>query len=273
MPPPPAIWQYETPQYEAESSLSSLSLAISEATRLRSPAIDELDTRPSVSDASSVEEKQWKSGQKDPSPTTQEIDWAAIKTTPEFAGRHQAQYASVSSSFDRFRWWLLVPGRIEFILWLCGTVALICVTALLVFMLLASNGFFHTQQNSSGIICSSQEGVQKLASSSGETCTLSTVSSASGLQITMINGDFMETGKVLRLRGQGFHRLGRITVTRDANLPCQPSIIQADEQGEFAVVIKLDDKGYWGAGMHQIKINDTESNHSIILHVMLAPQK
>lgn len=139
MPPPPAIWQYETPQYEAESSLSSLSLAISEATRLRSPAIDELDTRPPTPDAHSAEEKHRNSNQKyGSSPTTQDIDWAAIKTTPEFAGRRAAQHISVSTPFDQFRWWLLVPGRIEFILWLCGTIALICVTALLVFMLTAS---------------------------------------------------------------------------------------------------------------------------------------
>lgn len=137
MPPPPAIWQYETPQYEAESSLSSLSLAISEATRLRSPAIDELDTRPQMPDTHFEEEKQRNSKQKYTPPTTQEIDWTAIKTTPEFAGRREVQYASVSSPFDRLRWWLLVPGRIEFILWLCGTLALICVTALVLFMLTA----------------------------------------------------------------------------------------------------------------------------------------
>ena len=138
MPPPPAIWQYETPQYEAESSLSSLSLAISEATRLRRPSIDELDTRPQMLDTNSEEEKRRNSKQKYATPTTQEIDWTAIKTTPEFAGRREAQYVSASSPFDRFRWWLLVPGRIEFILWLCGTLALICVTALLLFMLTAS---------------------------------------------------------------------------------------------------------------------------------------
>ncbi|MBA2681550.1 MAG: hypothetical protein H0U76_24520 [Ktedonobacteraceae bacterium] len=138
MPPPPAIWQYETPQYEAESSLSSLSLAISEATRLRSPAIDELDTRPSVFDTYATEEEQRNNEQQYASPTTQEIDWAAIKTTPEFARRRETQYVSTSSPFDQFRWWLLAPGRIEFILWLCGTLALLCVTALLVFMLTVS---------------------------------------------------------------------------------------------------------------------------------------
>lgn len=272
MPPAVAIWQYETPQYEAESSLSSLSLAISEATRLRSPAIDELDTSPPVPDTPSLEEKKRDSKHKYAPTLSSWIDRTEVKTTPEYVGPQEALDASVSSPFDRFRWWLLLPGRIELILWICGTLVLICVTGLLVFMLAVSSGFFHTQQNASTVICSSQESVQS-AATGRENCTLSTVSSSSGLQITMLNGDLMETGRVLRLRGQGFHRLGRITITHDANVPCQPNIIQADEQGEFAVVIKLDDKGYWGAGRHQIKINDTESKHSIILTVMLEPQK
>lgn len=272
MPPTAAIWQYETPQYEAESSLSSLSLAISEATRLHSPTIDELDTSPPLLDHPTLAGRNRNS--KRPPIASQEIDRTEIKTAPEFVRQQGASDTSVSRPFDRFRWWLLVPGRIELILWICGTVLLICITGLLVFILAVSTGFVHSspQQNNSNALCGPQKGTRS-ATSGGENCTLSTVSSSSGLRITMINGDLMETGKVLQLRGQGFHHLGRIVITHDANLPCQPNMIQADGQGEFAVVLKLDEKGYWGTGMHQIKINDIESKHSVILNVMLAPQK
>lgn len=272
MPPTAAIWQYETPQYEAESSLSSLSLAISEATRLHSQTIDELDTSPPLPDHPTLARRNRNS--KRPLIAGQEIDRTEIKTTPEFVGRQEAIDTSVSRPFDRFRWWLLAPGRIELILWICGTVLLICITGLLVFILAVSTGFVHSssQQNDSNALCGPQQSARS-ATSGGANCTLSTISSSSGLRITMVNGDLMETGKVLQLRGQGFHHLGHIAITHDANLPCQPDMIQANGQGEFAVVIKLEEKRYWGAGMHQIKINDIESKHSIILNVMLAPQK
>ncbi len=273
MPPKAAIWQYETAQYEAESSLSSLSLAISESTRLQSPAIDELDTSPPMPD-SLLERKNRNGKHSYPPPTSQGIDRTEIKTAPEFVGQQGAIEAAVSRPFNRFRWWLLVPGRIELILWICGTVLLICITGLLVFILAVSTGFVHSGplQSTSNVICSPQQSALS-STGGGANCTLSMVSSPSGLRITMVNGDLMETGKALQLRGQGFHHLGHITITHDADLPCQPDIIQADDRGEFAVVIRLDEKGYWGAGRHQIKINDIESKHSIILNVMLDSQK
>lgn len=83
----------------------------------------------------------------------------------------------------------------------------------------------------------------------------------------------MQTGNTLQLQGQGFHPLGHVTLTHDGNLPCQPDMIQANEHGEFAVAIRLDEKKYWGAGKHQITVNDTGSKHSIILTIMLEPQK
>ncbi|GAC1621071.1 MAG: hypothetical protein NVS4B9_12120 [Ktedonobacteraceae bacterium] len=279
MPPATAIWQYETPRYEVESSLSSLSLAISEATRLHHPPIDEIKTIPQVSKALSTEERRGsgsgRGGRREYTPvTTQSIDIAELKTAPEFVQRQDVLQASILHPFDRFRWWLLAPGRIEFILWIFGTVVLLCVTVILVFMMVASMGLLpgDAQQNRASSICSTGDSVQK-KNAQGETCTLSTVSSSSGLRITMVNGDLMETGSVLQLRGQGFHPLGRISITRDANLPCVPSMIQANERGDFAVTMKLDGKAYWGAGRHQVKINDLDSKNAIVFNIMLEPQK
>ncbi len=143
MPPTAAIWQYETPQYEAESSLSSLSLAISEATRVHNPSIDELDTSPPPLDFHTLGGRNRSAKRKYPPTASQEIDRTKIKTTPEFVGQQEASGVSISSPFDQFRWWLLLPGRIELLLWICGTVLLLCVTGFLVFMLAISTGFFY----------------------------------------------------------------------------------------------------------------------------------
>lgn len=102
---------------------------------------------------------------------------------------------------------------------------------------------------------------------------LSTVASPTGLRVTMENGDLMETGNTLQLRGQGFHPLEYITITHDGTLPCQAGRVQANERGEFVVAISLDEKKYWGAGRHQITVSDTDSKHSIILTILLDPQK
>jgi hypothetical protein len=42
---------------------------------------------------------------------------------------------------ERLRWWLVCPGRLEFLLWLGGTVVLICLTSLFIVFLVMSMGY------------------------------------------------------------------------------------------------------------------------------------
>jgi hypothetical protein len=44
---------------------------------------------------------------------------------------------------DTLRWWLLYPGRMEFMMWISGALLLLCVTCTLLFAMLASSGVIH----------------------------------------------------------------------------------------------------------------------------------
>ncbi len=282
MPPAAAVWQYETPHYEAESSLSSLSLAVSKVikatkpTNVHTPEIDEIDTTPPAQSAILIEDKNREC--RDEYVFAHTLKIGRVEKNEVAAGSLQELlHVPTRHPFDRFRWWLLVPGRIELILWICGAVILIGITGLLIFILAVSMGLFQpaVPQSVASNICSSsidRGKAQNRASNTGN-CTLSTVASSSGLKVTMVDGDLMERGNVLQLRGQGFHPLGHVTITHDGNLPCQPGGIQANEHGEFVVAISLDEKKYWGEGKHQITINDTDSKNSIMLTIMVMSQK
>src|SRR5207248_5327030 len=50
-------------------------------------------------------------------------------------------WTSVFNPLDRLRWWLLVPGRLEFLLWFSGTVLLMGVTCIFLFICLVSAGW------------------------------------------------------------------------------------------------------------------------------------
>lgn len=172
--PPPVMWQYETAEYVAESSLASLSL-VKQCQTLCPPSIDALDTQPSVASIQCRER---------PSPadisshdladintvppsmvqprTQQGMEIADIPTVPPGASCQQrpdhltwslprwsyqtdeelfrqAQTQAADNNrrllrfnpFDRLRWWLLYPGRLESLLWSSGAVLLVGLTVFL----------------------------------------------------------------------------------------------------------------------------------------------
>ncbi len=163
-----AIWEYESPNFQAGSSLPALSLLVSETptqpqleshgkvTR-RLPRIDEIDTVPPPNGARSIESSTMLvpiTSQSDVIPFNG-FDSTTV-SVPAFTGSNpsswtageasQSSYAQLISSrskrkihrpaialnpLDRARWWLLHPGHIEFLLWLGGTILLVSVTCLL----------------------------------------------------------------------------------------------------------------------------------------------
>src|SRR5262249_14326099 len=149
----PAIWQYESAEYEVESSIPALSLIVSETPTHSS--IEEIDTRPAlpVEQASPVREEtsfyapnrsvaqyenvpfggraegaRDKETQAKKTARLQVANALEMYRSPRVPARRRSRGRN---PLDRVRWWLLYPGRIEFMLWLCGTVLLIGVTCML----------------------------------------------------------------------------------------------------------------------------------------------
>ncbi len=232
--PQPAIWQYESPEYEAGSSLSALSLVLSDAeARSAALAIDEIDTLPpprraqplfhaklsiSIDEIETLPPPQRRQHlspaqkslsiahrnvkrQSRPRQTTltlsgiDELDTlppggAASVMTPRVnnrrnmlsdlptapivvesnppggleasswtagrgknsalaqrvasrtrGGRSKRKNTPALNPIDRLRWWLLYPGRIEFLLWLSGILVLVSATCLLLFAIALSTGW------------------------------------------------------------------------------------------------------------------------------------
>ncbi len=375
--PKPTMWQYELPDYEAESSLSSLSLAHPEAVDCaideidtlppsRSRAIDEIDTRPpplkhntlaAQKSPVTIERENTKGKlfslpflhraelrrQKSltlplphslseivaPSPEAATVAIPRIpavnekrdliagvgsrsvgveSTSPQLieeaaswtAGqgkdsrlakriasrsndrRGQRRNSISLNPIDRVRWWLLYPGRIEFLLWLNGTIVLVGVTCLFLFATLLSTGWMSAGLSSVGV---DSGGVQMLstpgstATSSKSSCTAenasspqchsTTVVSSSGLKLTLIDDAILLPGVPIYLHGQGFSANNTVTFTYDTSLPCRPNATSTDMQGAFSVYLLLG-VGV-KAGTHQIVAYDVATKNTIKVYVTISP--
>ena len=165
------VWQYESPNFQAESSLSALSLMVSETptqpeveagarTTRRLPRIDEIDTVPPQPSRTLVPVTSQTSVTTLSGPGRTSIDsWQAKGSDPvswTAGAASQSSYAQLISTrgnrkkvrhriplnpLDRMRWWLLRPGRIEFVLWLGGTILLVSVTCALLLVTAFSFGW------------------------------------------------------------------------------------------------------------------------------------
>ncbi len=375
--PQPTMWQYELPDYEAESSLSSLSLAYPDSAVEH--ALDELDTLPpprsgAIDDIDAIDtlppsKQNTLAAQKSPStielkkargnlfslpfaqPTelrrqksitlsasralsdiatippgaatvavpqvpigNQKLDFLARVRTPaaivegnsskliedaaswtagqgknsllakRIASRGQRKSALSLNPFDRLRWWLLFPGRMEFLLWLSGTIVLVGVTCMLLFATLLSTGWLNTGLSSIDVGVS--RSTAQTASNSGKTtstgksactttnatspqCHSTTVVSSSGLKLTLVDDTLLLPGRPIYVHGQGFTANNTVNFTYDASLPCQPGAISTDTQGAFSLYLMLG-VGV-KAGIHQIIAYDVATKHSVTVNVSISP--
>jgi hypothetical protein len=138
MPQPRAIWQYETLHYVAESSLATFSLALTDTA--------EPDTLADPLVASVAEKRRSGALRREHSIIERlyKHDVADVDTVPPLVSH--AFGVGIKSAFslhpiDHLRWWLLQPGRLEFLMWLVGTIFLIGVSILLCLLLLSSLGY------------------------------------------------------------------------------------------------------------------------------------
>ena len=286
----PPVWQYESPDYEVESSIPSLSLIVSEVPE-NSP-IDEIDTRPAllVEQASPVRAEAPFSTLNMPvahsvndvlfggSMEGTAIKEARAKRTARLQVAHALEMYKSSNlpakrrsrgrdPLDRVRWWLLYPGRIEFMLWLCGTVLLITVTCLLLLVTALSFEWIAPGQQSGMVL-------QNLANSSA---------SSTKPSLSVLDQGPYTPGQVIHLHGQGFSVHGRIVFTfdnamlhlgqnADSALIHQPQVI-ADDYGEFTASLTLGSGPAWEGGHHRIVAHDIATNHLVFLTIQIAPHR
>ncbi|HLJ35958.1 MAG TPA: hypothetical protein VKU38_20030 [Ktedonobacteraceae bacterium] len=159
---------------------------------------------------------------------------------------------------DRLRWWLLHPGRFEFLMWLGGTILLMTITCIFLLMMV-----FSFQWNAAN--------VNNGASSSPGNMNNPTngQSSSPGLSLTLTNATALIAGQPLHLRGQGFSANGHVALSYDASQPFlnqggQPVLAQTDAHGTFVMTLNSPS---WGVGQHRIMARDIATGHLAIAHV------
>ncbi len=170
---------------------------------------------------------------------------------------------------DRVRWWLLHPGRLEFILWLFGTLLLIVVTcSLLLLTAISLNWFSPTlpSANTSSNEASAQSGTTTHASS--------TVVTTPGLSLNLLDKGPFVPGQPVHLHGQGFSHRGKISFTYNGaqSLTDQNGNVlttQADAHGAFTVTVWTGDGSIWHIGHNIIIARDLKTNHLAAIDVVL----
>ncbi len=318
--PQPTMWQYETPEYQAESSLSSLSLVVADmptapSVQQSEEEIDKRDTLPDIQysagaslntplpfddvppgtitvAASAVQIARTADGDECSLTTLEEDALASWTTGPgahsplarRIVGRQRASkspatsslWTSVCNPLDRLRWWLLIPGRLEFLLWFSGTILLMSVTCIFLFICLVSTGWLGGERSAgSATLSGAQQTVTTpcTALSGGKSCVTSTHTS-SAPSVLMLNAAFtepLEAGMSVRLQGRGFSANGPVNLTHDRGFPCQPSSVNADGHGTFQVEVVVGSGTLWRPGRHVLMAYDVVSKRSITTTIILAP--
>ena len=167
---------------------------------------------------------------------------------------------------DRLRWWLLRPGRIEYMLWLGGTLLLITMTCVLLFVLAFS--FQGTDESSSTPAISGQVGANAGSQAQGHRVL-------SPLQAAFTTSQPFSPGETVGVHGQGFSPHNRVTFTLDGRYPVlgtdgKVAIAPTDARGAFSSTLWLSVGAPWSAGKHTLTIRDMATGRSLPLPVMLA---
>jgi hypothetical protein len=171
---------------------------------------------------------------------------------------------------DRMRWWLLHPGRIEFMLWLLGTILLITVTCSFLLLTAFSLNWF-TPALPGGTTSSHTANTPAGSISHPST----KITSTPGLVLTLLDKGLILPGQSIHLHGKGFTHHGQIAFTYDGSHPFLDQngnalVIQADAHGTFTVTIWPGDGSTWNIGRHTIIARDRKTNHIAIYDIVLS---
>ncbi len=300
-----AVWEYESPSFQASSSLQTLSLLISEAptqpelesrgkmTR-RLPRIDEITTVPPLNEDHSIKSSRVLvpiRSQLDVTvfdspdettisiPSSKEIDENSWTGRKEFQSPHARLISSRSkrknphtaislNPIDRVRWWLLRPGHIEFVLWLGGTILLIAVTCVLLLVTA-----FSFEWITPGFIGSASTNMAGTSTGSKQQAT---VVATNTMTLIRIDTGPVLPGQSIGLRGQGFSPHGHIRFLFDGTQQLfdqngQSDSTQANAQGVFSTTIVLNSNLPWRPGPHFIDALDIATKRMAKLTIILAP--
>jgi hypothetical protein len=190
-----------------------------------------------------------------------------IAEPSDSSDRRKQKHSAGFHPLDRLRWWLLHPGRIEFLLWLGGTILLMSVT--FIFMLVTMVNFMRVIPPGLqyGTISSSWP-----AGSGNSPTSAATSVAAHGLTITLLSNGPLVPGQALHVEGRGFSPHGTVTFTDEKkqpmlNLDSGSNSAQADAHGAFAAT--LNDTA-WKPGHHLVIVRDAVSGRVVELPITLA---
>jgi hypothetical protein len=300
----PTVRAYESSDFQAASSLPTLSLLISEAPTQpeltsrgkathRLPRIDEIDTTPVLNEASTIESSRslvpmtsqfgvtTSGGYGETTINVQPFDesnpssWTAgegsqssyARLISSHRKRKKPQTTISLNSLDRVCWWLLRPGRIEFVLWLGGTILLVGVTCVLLLVTA-----FSFEWLTPGFIGASSTNMTGNSSGSQQQAT---VTANGGMNLTRIDTGPLLPGQPIRLHGQGFSPHGHISFLFDGRQSLldengKSDSTQADAHGVFTATLRLNDNLPWYPGLHFIDAQDLATKRMAKLDIFLA---
>lgn len=252
----------------------NLAALLSEATPSRAlPHVDEIDTVPEAGGATfsralaplqsatrevAVDAASWTAG---PASTSSLAAHFVASRSPR--RRHRTR---IFNPLDRTRWWLLRPGRIEFMLWTLGSILLFGITFLILLATVLS------------LMLPGLQGSGNFPTSTVKASSASPVATSAasnGLHLALAGKTSLQPGAEMHLQGQGFHPQSKILFLLDDRLPLldqygKAASIQADPSGRFAVNLWLGQGTGWSAGSHQIFARDTASGHQVTVGITIS---
>lgn len=234
----------------------------------RAQHIDEIDTNPQLSEQHSVRAlvpahqttlrassgSSWTAGGAGVSP------YAQLLVNPSKRRKHPITL----NPLEPVRWWLLRPGRIEFMLWLGGTLLLIGVTCVL--LLVSAFSFQWLIPGVPAPLSTSNNG-------SG-TQGRASITSSPGLWIGRVDNGPVVPGQSIQLRGRGFSRSSHVTFFLDESLPLldqdgKPGSTRTDSHGAFDTTLWLGSGNNWAPGSHIIIARDVATKHFAVINIVL----
>lgn len=168
---------------------------------------------------------------------------------------------------DNLRWWLLRPGRMEFLLWLGGTLMLVVVTCALLFALAFS---FEGGAGMAGVPTGSGPQNAAVAGKANQHNKLP------HLQVVLTSPGPYAPGNQISVRGQGFSPHSSVSFTLDSAAPildrhANPALLPTDAHGAFSGTLWLGIGPAWTVGHHSIVVRDKATGRQFTLPITLVP--
>ena len=170
----------------------------------------------------------------------------------EYVPTLKPYHTLTDNTVSKLRWWLLRPGRMEFILWVSGTIFLIFLTCALIldsiFNLVTLSSSGHLMVNS--------------FSPTSQTAPMTS--------LTLLNKGTLLPDSRLRIEGTGFSAHAMIVFFFDEAHPIldadgTPKRIVADGSGHFIVLLEPTKNSGWTAGKHFLVASEPASHRSAAL--------